>query len=272
MARFVLITGKIGSGKSAVSDLLRKKHYLVVDSDSAVKKLYDEDPEMFQSVVEQFGPACLKEDGTINKSYLSQAVLSEDPEMQEKMQIVTNNVVMRLLQNLERFYEDWNEVVFVEAALTTELGWCRSYLSMHDVLMVKMDETVRQERLKMRANYEKTKVFEKFQSEDNLNLYRCYGIEQQLEPPENLIVLDNNGSLDDLNNQLMEVLEFRLKLTHKEKLATYIRYLQECPDYCHDNAWCYSFYNCGGCATCPFPCAKQDKYYKKLNEDFNKNH
>jgi hypothetical protein len=143
---------------------------------------------------------------------------------------------------------------------------------MHDVLLVKTDETLRQERLKMRANYEKTKEFEKFQSEDNLNLYRCYGIEQQLEPPENLIVLDNNGSLDDLNNQLMEVLEYRLKLTHKEKLATYIRYLQECPDYCHDNAWCYSFFNCGGCATCPFPCAKQDKYYKKLNEDFNKNH
>lgn len=268
MARFVLITGKIGSGKSAVSELLRKKHYIVVDTDKEVKKLYTEDAEMFQSVVEQFGRASLNEDGTLNKTYLVEAMFSKDPEMQEKVEIVTNNVVMRLLQNLERFYEDWDEVIFVEAALTKEVGWCRSYLSMHDVLMVKTDETLRQERLQKRENYERTKQFEQLQSEDNLNMYRSYGLEQQLDPPDNLIVVENNGSVEELNDRLMVVLEKELKLTHKEKLATYLRYLAECPTYCHDNAWCYSFFNCGGCVNCPFPCANQDKYYKKLQEKF----
>ena len=268
MARFVLITGKIGSGKSAVSELLKKKHYIVVDTDKEVKKLYAEDAEMFQSVVEQFGRASLNEDGSLNKAYLAEAMLSKDPEMQEKVEIVTNNVVMRLLQNLERFYEDWDEVIFVEAALTKEVGWCRSYLSMHDVLMVKTDETLRQERLQKRENYEMTKQFEQLQSEDNLNMYRSYGLEQPLNPPDNLIVVENNGSVEELNDRLMVVLEKELKLTHKEKLATYLRYLAECPTYCHDNAWCYSFFNCGGCVNCPFPCANQDKYYKKLHEKF----
>ena len=268
MARFVLITGKIGSGKSAVSELLRKKHYIVVDTDKEVKKLYTEDAEMFQSVVEQFGRASLNEDGTLNKTYLVEAMFSKDPEMQEKVEIVTNNVVMRLLQNLERFYEDWDEVIFVEAALTKEVGWCRSYLNMHDVLMVKTDETLRQERLQKRENYERTKHFEQLQSEDNLNMYRSYGLEQQLDPPDNLIVVENNGSVEELNDRLMVVLEKELKLTHKEKLATYLRYLAECPTYCHDNAWCYSFFNCGGCVNCPFPCANQDKYYKKLQEKY----
>ena len=268
MARFVLITGKIGSGKSAVSELLRKKHYIVVDTDKEVKKLYAEDAEMFQSVVEQFGRASLNEDGSLNKAYFAEAMLSKDPEIQEKVEIITNNVVMRLLQNLERFYEDWDEVIFVEAALTKEVGWCRSYLSMHDVLMVKTDETLRQERLQKRENYEMTKQFEQLQSEDNLNMYRSYGLEQPLDPPDNLIVVENNGSVEELNDRLMVVLEKELKLTHKEKLATYLRYLAECPTYCHDNAWCYSFFNCGGCVNCPFPCANQDKYYKKLNEKF----
>ena len=193
MARFVLITGKIGSGKSAVSELLRKKHYIVVDTDKEVKKLYTEDAEIFQSVVEQYGRASLNEDGSLNKAYLVEAMFSKDPEMQEKVETATNNVIMRLLQNLERFYEDWDEVVFVEAALTKEVGWCRSYLSMHDVLMVKTDETLRQERLQKRENYEKTKQFEQFQSEDNLNMYRSYGLEQPLDPPDNLIVVENNG-------------------------------------------------------------------------------
>lgn len=268
MARFVLITGKIGSGKSAVSELLRKKHYIVVDTDKEVKKLYTEDAEIFQSVVEQYGRASLNEDGSFNKAYLVEAMFSKDSEMQEKVETVTNNVVMRLLQNLERFYEDWDEVIFVEAALTKEVGWCRSYLSMHDVLMVKTDEALRQERLQKRENYEKTKQFEQLQSEDNLNMYRSYGLEQPLDPPDNLIVVENNGSVEELNDRLMVVLEKELKLTHKEKLATYLRYLAECPTYCHDNAWCYSFFNCGGCVNCPFPCANQDKYYKKLHEKF----
>ena len=38
-----------------------------------------------------------------------------------------------------------------------------------------------------------------------------------------------------------------LGITHEEKLATYLRYLKEAPSYCHDNAWCYSFFNLGGC-------------------------
>ena len=268
MARFVLITGKIGSGKSAVSELLRKKHYIVVDTDKEVKKLYTEDAEIFQSVVEQFGRASLNEDGSFNRAYLVEAMFSKDPEMQEKVETVMNNIIMRLLQNLESFYEDWDEVIFVEAALTKEVGWCRSYLSMHDVLMVKTDETLRQERLQKRENYEKTKQFEQLQSEDNLNMYRSYGLEQPLDPPDNLIVVENNGSVEELNDRLMVVLEKELKLTHKEKLATYLRYLAECPTYCHDNAWCYSFFNLGGCVNCPFPCASQDKYYKKLNEKY----
>lgn len=273
MARFVLITGKMGSGKSKVSELLRKKHYIVVDSDSEVKKLYSEDSEIFQCAVEQFGPVCLNADGTLNKEYLANEVMfSKDPEMYEKKEYFMCNVVLRLLSKLESFYEKWDEVIFVEAALTKEVGWCRIALSMHDVIMVKTDEELRQERLKQRPNYERTKEFDQLQDENNLNVYRSYGVEEQLSLPENLIVLENNGTETELNDKLMVVLEKQLGLTHKEKLATYIRYLQSAPDYCHDNAWCYSFFNLGGCNSCPFPCASQDKYYKRMNEAFLAEH
>ena len=59
-----------------------------------------------------------------------------------------------------------------------------------------------------------------------------------------------------------------LGITHEEKLATYLRYLKEAPSYCHDNAWCYSFFNLGGCNNCPFPCSQFDKNYQKLNAKF----
>ena len=58
MARFTLITGKMGSGKSAVSKLLRDKHYIVIDSDSEVKQIYNE-PEIFCELVKHFERWCI---------------------------------------------------------------------------------------------------------------------------------------------------------------------------------------------------------------------
>ena len=65
MARFILITGLMGSGKSAVSDLLRKKHYTVIDCDNEIKKLYSE-PEVFHYIVRHAGKKIVGDFGTID--------------------------------------------------------------------------------------------------------------------------------------------------------------------------------------------------------------
>ena len=269
MARFILITGKMASGKSKVSELLRKKHYKVIDSDAEVKKLYEK-PIVFQEIVNGLGPWVLNDKGHIDTSKLLSEVFTRTDEVGKHWRnIVIQAVMWEFLDIQNRLYTDSKEVIFIEAALTSELGWCRSYLSIYDVIMVKTDEKTRLDRLYSRPNHELLSELDKTQDEKYLNLYKSDLMPASpIDPPDIMAVIENNGTEEDLNERLMVILEKELNITHEEKLATYLRYLKECPTYCHDNAWCYSFFNLGGCNNCPFPCANQDKYYKKLNNKF----
>ena len=115
-----------------------------------------------------------------------------------------------------------------------------------------------------RLNYdENMQILEKRQSLENLNSWA----NGTYVPSHAVFHIENNDDLEDLNTRVIEALQ-NLGISHEEKFATYIRYLKEAPTYCHDNAWCYSFFNLGGCANCPFPCKNIDIGYKKLHEKF----
>ena len=43
MTRFILLTGKIGAGKSYVAAMLRNKHYIVLDTDKVAKDRMEQD-------------------------------------------------------------------------------------------------------------------------------------------------------------------------------------------------------------------------------------
>ena len=270
MSRFVLITGRMGSGKSKVSELLRKKHYIVIDSDSEVKKLY-ENPAVFQEIVNGLGPWVLNDNGRIDTSKLLKDVFTGDDEFRKQWRnTVMDTVMWEFIYQLTQRYKDNKEVIFIEAALTPEIGWVRHHLDIYDVIMVKADEKTRKDRMWSRPNHELLMMLDKTQDEKYLNLYKSESKlpATSIDPPDIMTVVENNGTVEELNNRLMVILEQELNITHEEKLAVYLRYLKEAPNYCHDNAWCYSFFNLGGCNSCPFPCVNQDKYYRKLNEDF----
>lgn len=260
MARFTLITGKMGSGKSAVSKLLRDKHYIVIDSDSEVKSIYNE-PEIFCELVKHF-PFVLK-DGALDMNYIRDTILDEDTADKD---YIMSLVIPRLLDKLTTKYEDSKEMIFIEAALTQELGWCVNYLGIKNVIKVNVNEDLRKEWLVNRGvSLEMQDKFDKIQKDKYIIEYWCAGSLLGNNDDLNVYGINNDGTLKDLNDKLIEIL-MKLGMTHQEKLATYLRYLQEIPFYYPENAWCYSFYNSCGCKGCPFPCKSIDKDWKRLEE------
>lgn len=260
MARFILITGMMGSGKSAVSELLRKKHYIVIDSDSEVKKLY-EDPEIYQFIVSRLGKDYLDEYNKIDLKKMRMVFASPTLFSEELM----NRLLVKFTKNVDDKYLNSKEVIFIEAALTTDVQKVRARLNIFDMVIVHASADIRHNRLIKRTGYADMYMqnLEDRQSFENLNS-TITGISV---PTHRVYHLENNGTLEELNTSVITALQ-NLDITHNEKLATYIRYLKESPTYCHDNAWCYSFFNCGGCNNCPFPCKNIDRDYKKLNEKF----
>lgn len=260
MARFILVTGMMGSGKSAVSELLRKKHYIVIDSDSEVKVLY-EDPEIYQYLIAHLGKDILTATGKIDFAKMRDVFANSE--------VVGDDIMRRLLakftNNLIEKYRNNKEVVFIEAALTPQVQRVRARLEIFDMVIVHADDDVRKARIEARGNFmdKNMEILASYQSMENLN-----PVATGVNVPNHAVVhIDNNGTLEELNDKLVFVLQ-NLGITHQEKLATYLRYLKEAPSYCHDNAWCYSFFNLGGCNNCPFPCSQFDKNYQKLNAKF----
>lgn len=260
MARFILITGMMGSGKSAVSELLRKKHYIVIDSDSEVKNLY-EDPEIYQFIVSRLGKDYLDEYNKIDLKKMRMVFANPTLFSEELM----NRMLVKFTKNVDDKYLNSKEVIFIEAALTTDVQKVRARLNIFDMVIVHASADIRHNRLIKRTGYADMYMqnLEDRQSFENLNSTTT-GINV---PTHHVYHLENNGTLEELNTSVITALQ-NLDITHNEKLATYIRYLKESPTYCHDNAWCYSFFNCGGCNSCPFPCKNIDRDYKKLNEKF----
>lgn len=260
MSRFILVTGMMGSGKSAVSELLRKKHYIVIDSDNEVKALY-EDPEIYQYLIAHLGKDILTTTGKIDfakmRDVFANSEVAGDDIMRRLLAKFTNNLIEK--------YRNNKEVVFIEAALTPQVQRVRARLEIFDMVIVHADDEVRKARIEARGNFmdKNMEILASYQSMENLS-----PVATGVNVPNHAVIhIDNNGTLEELNDKLVFVLQ-NLGITHQEKLATYLRYLKEAPSYCHDNAWCYSFFNLGGCNNCPFPCSQFDKNYQKLNAKF----
>ena len=76
--RTVIVTGGIGSGKSAVCALLRKRGIPVYDSDSRVKELYKSRRSLVPRLEKALGCPLRLDDGILDKARLSALIFSDE--------------------------------------------------------------------------------------------------------------------------------------------------------------------------------------------------
>jgi dephospho-CoA kinase len=74
--RVVVVTGGLGAGKSTASEFLRKKGAVVIDADRVAEALLEKGSPVLASVAEEFGPAVLAPDGSLDRRALANAAFS----------------------------------------------------------------------------------------------------------------------------------------------------------------------------------------------------
>jgi dephospho-CoA kinase len=82
------ITGGIGSGKSYVCKLLREQGIEVFDCDSAAKKLMLTSADIREKLTDLIGPGTYDAEGNLNKSMVSQFLLSSQRNVKAVNEIV----------------------------------------------------------------------------------------------------------------------------------------------------------------------------------------
>ena len=95
MSRAVVLTGGIGSGKSAVAEVLAQWGAHVVDADRLAREVVAPGTDGFAAVVAEFGPSVVASDGSLDRAALADVVFSQ-PERLAALEAIVHPLVERL--------------------------------------------------------------------------------------------------------------------------------------------------------------------------------
>ena len=113
------LTGELGSGKSTVARLLAARGAVVLSSDEMGRAMMQPGEPAFEAIVQQFGPAVLAPDGTLDRGELAHLAFDPDrPRIGELNAIVHPAVLAEQEQRIAELARSQpSAIVVVESAL-----------------------------------------------------------------------------------------------------------------------------------------------------------
>lgn len=194
----IVITGTISSGKSSLSDILRKKGYLVIDSDKINAKLLEKNQINYREILSSGAFDEAFEDGIINKKVLGEIIFN-DPKKRELINKISHkNIISYINKELENSKE---KNVFIEIPLYFQM---KEKFPCEYVWLVTANKDVQIKRLMNRDKIDKDFAIKKINSQ-NFSLMK----------EKSDLIFDNSTSLDDLEKKVdiaLDNLEKKWKL------------------------------------------------------------
>ena len=193
MGKIIGITGGIASGKSTVTNFLRKQGFQVVDADAVVHQLQKPGGRLFEALVQHFGQEIILENGELNRPLLASLIFSNTEEREWSKQI-QGEIIREELVTLRDQLAQTESIFFMDIPLLFE----QDYSSWFDqTWLVYVEPDVQMERLMKRDQLSKDLAISRLSAQWSLEEKK--GLASQ--------VIDNNGSQDQLLAQLNSLLE-----------------------------------------------------------------
>lgn len=172
------VTGQPGSGKSTVCGFLAESGAEVISSDQIAHQLLDPHTECGKQVIALFGKEIV-DNGKFDREKIAEVVFS-NPAGLEKLEKIIHP---RVLEEIEKRFQKTKAALFVvEIPLLFELGWEKFF-----------DQTL------LVVSNRKAAFMER--------LWRFLPTETKREKAD--IIIENNGSLDELKKQVFKLLTTR---------------------------------------------------------------
>ena len=115
------LTGGIGSGKSTVARLLKKRGAVVFDADLLAREAVEPGTPGHAAVIERFGADVLAPGGELDREALASIVFA-DPSARRDLEEIVHPEVRRLFAEGSEAYRDTDSVVVFSAPLLVETG------------------------------------------------------------------------------------------------------------------------------------------------------
>ncbi len=159
----VALTGGIASGKSVVSEYLKKKGCYICYSDLLAHELMEPGNYAYQIILDHFGKGILLKDGRIDRKKLGEIVFSSEEGRKFLNHLIHPLVFEKKKKIIEDLEKSGDFKIFVsEAALTIEAGFQTFY---HRVIVTHCSEELRVRRLMERDGISEELAIKKIKSQ-----------------------------------------------------------------------------------------------------------
>jgi len=197
--KLVGLTGGIASGKSTVAKILEGLGAAIIDADVLSREVVEPDQDAWKDIVASFGAEIVQADRTLDRTKL-RTIIFDNPEARKKLESIIHPRVRALAEKRisERAAAGYAVIVY-EVPLLFE-GNLHEWL--RPVILVACDVGTQRSRLQKRDRLQAAEAQKHIDAQMSL--------EQKRRLAD--YVIENNGSLEDLERQVRAVLE-KIKAT-----------------------------------------------------------
>ena len=187
------LTGGIGSGKSEVARRLAEHGAVLIDADVAARKVVEPGSPGLARIAAAFGDGVLRPDGSLNRERLGEIVFA-DPGLRAELNAIVHPLVREWMQEAEHaaVQTDGDAIVVHDVPLLAE---SRGKAGFDPVIVVDVPPELQLERLVRLRGMPAEQARARMAAQASR--------EQRLAVAD--IVIDNSGSLDDLDRRVAEV-------------------------------------------------------------------
>lgn len=197
--KLVGLTGGIASGKSTVAKILQSLGAAIVNADDLAREVVEPGHEAWKEIVASFGAEILQSDQTLDRQKLRTLIFNQ-PKARKRLESIIHPRVRALAEERIRQYAAAGyPVVIYEVPLLFE-GNLQEWL--RPVILVACDVETQTARLQKRDHLTAAEAEKHIAAQMSLKDKRRLAD----------YVIENNGSLEDLERQTRQILE-ELKAT-----------------------------------------------------------
>jgi len=181
------LTGGIGSGKSEVARLLTARGAEVIDADLIVRELQQPGAEVYEKMVELFGPEAVSADRSLDRAAIARKVFADESLLKTLNQLI-HPIVRRVMNERVESLRSTDKVVVLDIPLLVE----NPREGLDGVLVVDLDSEIAIKRLveqrNMSADDARARIAKQATREQRLAIANH--------------VIDNSGDRDELSQKV----------------------------------------------------------------------
>ncbi|MFN4150132.1 MAG: dephospho-CoA kinase [Candidatus Sericytochromatia bacterium] len=192
------LTGSIATGKTTVSDFMKEKGCILIDTDLVVHDMYNFKGEASEKIKEEFGENCINLDGSVNREKLGSIVFSDKSKLEKLNEIIHPLVRKEVFRQRDYWkkYEEKNKLnllVIYVIPLFFETG---GNYPVDYITVSFCSEETQLERLIKRNKYTKEEAIKRINSQ--------IPIKEKVNKADFLV--DTNGSIESIKEQVSNLL------------------------------------------------------------------